>query len=411
MPRHPTRLPHVTLTRMASNPNSAHTADVVIIGGGVIGCSIAFRLAQARLKVIVLDRGDLGAEASTAAAGMLAPQGERVEPEVFAELCLASRALYPRFVAEVEESSGRPVGYRRDGSLLVALNDEQAEELQETHHAHSGRGFGLELLEPVEVHRRVRGLATDSRLGLFVPGDHWVDNERLMQALIETGRRLGVNFHAGQPVTRLNMKNGRVESVETAVAAMSSSSVSRRMGTPALQGVAGSKYSAVSFVLAAGCWSAELVAPFGINLATKPCRGQMLEFDAPEEVPLVVRAGMHYLVPRSERRVLVGTTAEYVGFEKAVTGEGLRAILEGAARLAPFLSQFRFRRAWAGLRPDTADHLPILGFGELENLIFATGHFRNGILLAPVTAQLVSELLLTGSTSQPIDAYRPTRFA
>jgi glycine oxidase len=136
----------------------------------------------------------------------------------------------------------------------------------------------------------------------------------------------------------------------------------------------------------------------------------MLEFEAPRELPCVVRAGIHYLVPRPERRLLVGTTAEYTGFEKAVTAKGLFSILEGVVRLAPLVSELRFLRAWAGLRPDTADHLPILGYGEIENLVFATGHFRNGILLAPVTAEIIADLIFKGSTSRPIEAYRPTRF-
>jgi len=123
-----------------------------------------------------------------------------------------------------------------------------------------------------------------------------------------------------------------------------------------------------------------------------------------------VRAGIHYLVPRPERRLLVGTTAEYTGFEKAITAKGLLSILEGAVRLAPLVSEFRFLRAWAGLRPDTPDHLPILGYGEIENLVFATGHFRNGILLAPVTAEIIADLILKGATSRAIEAYRPTRF-
>jgi glycine/D-amino acid oxidase-like deaminating enzyme len=136
----------------------------------------------------------------------------------------------------------------------------------------------------------------------------------------------------------------------------------------------------------------------------------MIEFEAPTDLPLTVRAGHHYFVPRASRRIIAGTTGEYVGFEKEVTGEGLRSILEGLERIAPMVKNLQFRRAWAGLRPDTPDHLPILGFGELENLVFATGHFRNGILLAPVTGQLISELVLSGSTSRPIEAYRPTRF-
>jgi len=380
---------------MAGVPDSGPNADVIIVGGGVIGCAVAFRLAQARLKVLILERGEPGAEASTAAAGMLGAQGERVAPEVFADLCLASRDLYPRFVAEIEEASRQNVAYRRDGTLLVALEEKQADELHETFQAQTRRGFQLELLEAAEVHRRVPGLAPDLRCGLFVPGDHWLDTERLMRALIESCRRLGVRFHAGQAVTRLNVKNGRVESVEA------------RSGAH----VASDSCSAGIFVLAAGCWSRELVAALDIPLALEPCRGQLVEFEAPEELPLAVRSGLHYLVPRPERRVVVGTTAEYAGFEKAVTGEGLHSILQGTTRLAPLVNRLRFRRAWAGLRPDTADHLPILGYGKLENLIFATGHFRNGILLAPATAQLVSELLLTGTTSHPIETYTPLRFA
>jgi glycine oxidase len=136
----------------------------------------------------------------------------------------------------------------------------------------------------------------------------------------------------------------------------------------------------------------------------------MLEFEVPVELPMPVRAGHHYLVPRAGRRVLAGTTSEYAGFNKEVTAEGLRSIIEGGLRFAPLLRDLRFRRAWAGLRPDTPDHLPVLGHSELENLVFATGHFRNGILLAPVTAQLISEVMMTGSTSRSMDPYLPSRF-
>ena len=137
----------------------------------------------------------------------------------------------------------------------------------------------------------------------------------------------------------------------------------------------------------------------------------MMELEAPRDLPFVVRSGMHYWVPRPERRVLVGTTAEYVGYEKLVSAQGLHSILESIIEIAPQFSGFRFLRAWAGLRPDTPDHLPILGYGEFNNLVFATGHFRNGILLAPITAEIVTDLILKGTTLRPIEAYRPTRFA
>ena len=379
---------------MATSTSSSRTADVVIIGGGIIGCSIALRLAEARLSIIILDRGEPGGEASTAAAGMLAPQGEKVEPQAFADLCLASRELYPQFAAEVEEASGLEVGYRRDGTLLVALDETQEEELAEVYHHQTARGLSLERLTGSEVLRRAQGLAPEIRSGLFVPGDHWVDNERLMRALIDGCRRRGVRVESGRTVRRFNLKGGKVESVEAA-----SSS-----------GEGGEVYSAGTVILAAGAWSAELAAPLGLKLAATPCRGQMMEFEAAAELPFVVRAGHHYLVPRSGRRLAVGTTAEYAGFEKLVTGEGLRSILKGAMRLAPLVRDLRFRRAWAGLRPDTADHLPILGCAGAGNLILATGHFRNGILLAPITAQLISEIVLKGSASQPLELYSPTRF-
>lgn len=381
---------------MSANAAASGSPDVVVIGGGIIGCSIAFRLAQARLRVCVLDRGQPGAEASGAAAGMLAPQGESVEPDAFSDLCMASRELYPSFIAEIEDLSGQTVGYRPDGTLLVALDEEEGRELEAIYQGQTRAGLKLERLTAEAVHERVRGLSRQIRCGLFVPGDHWVDNERLNEALVEVCRRLGVAFCPRSEVTRIHTRSGRVESVETAL---------HTAGAGESSTVSGGQY-----VLAAGCWSSALVKPVGITLPMEPCRGQMIEFDSPEELPLVVRAGMHYLVPRAERRVLVGTTAEYAGFEKAVTGEGLQSILEGAVRLAPLVKNLRFRRAWAGLRPDTADHLPVLGYGELENLVFATGHFRNGILLAPVTAQLISELILAGSTSRPIETYRPTRF-
>ena len=380
---------------MTNSSGSSRTADVVIIGGGIIGCSIALRLAQAKLKVCVLDRSTPGAEASSAAAGMLAPQGETVEPDEFFDFCTASRDLYPNFVAEIEELSGLSVGYRRDGTLLVATSDDESRELDKIYAGQTKCGLPLERLSGADIRSRCAGLSPEICLGLFVQGDHWVDNERLVQALVEACRRSGVTFRDGVRVTQVKRRGNRVECVE----AISAS------------GGAAMTFSGQHYILAAGCWSSERMASLGMSLPLQPCRGQMIEFEAPSELPLVVRCGHHYLVPRSPRRVLAGTTSEYVGFEKEVTGEGLRSILDGVLRLAPMVKELRFRRAWAGLRPDTADHLPILGVGEFESLVFATGHFRNGILLAPITAQLVAELLTSGSTSRSIEAYRPGRFA
>lgn len=382
------------LEDMASQAGSTHTADVIVIGGGLIGSSIAFRLAQERLKVLVLDRGEPGAEASAAAAGMLAPQGETIEPDDFFTFCAESHALYPDFVDEIEGSMGRDVGYRREGTVLVAVNEEESAALEKIYQAQSRYGLIIERLTPEAVHQKVAGLSTEIRFGLEIPRDHWVDNERLTQAVIQAAKGLGARFLAGTPVVKLNARNSRVESLEACTGATS----------------AVSRFSAGSIVLAAGSWSGELAASLGISLPVKPCRGQMLEFEAPRELPCVVRSGHHYLVPRASNRIVVGTTAEYAGFEKAVTGAGLQSVLQGALRIAPFLADCKFRRAWAGLRPDTADHLPVLGFGEFENLAFATGHFRNGILLAPITAQVIWELMIKGQSSRSVGSYSPARF-
>jgi glycine oxidase len=369
--------------------DSSRATDVLIIGGGIIGCSIAWRLARAGVSVTVVDRSEPGAEASSAAAGMLAPVGEMVEPQTFSELCVASRGLYPRFAGEIEESSGHHVGYRNEGSLLVALNEDLEHELAQVHRTQAAFGFTLHPLTSTEVRDRGLGLSPEARGGLFVPDDHWVDNERLMRALHIVCQRAGVRFEAGVAVHKFHTQGDHIESVAAE---------------------SGASFTAKTYVLAAGCWSGEVAGALRIHAPITPCCGQMMEFEAPRELPFVVRAGMHYLVPRPEKRILAGTTAEYTGFTKAVTAKGLLSILEGAMRLAPLVSEFRFLRAWAGLRPDTADHLPILGYGEFENLVFATGHFRNGILLAPVTAEIIADLIVKGSTSRPIEAYRPTRF-
>ncbi len=381
---------------MAITLDNSRTADVIVIGGGLIGSSIALRLAQAKLRVLVFDRGEPGAEASSAAAGMIAPQGETPEPDAFFALCAASHALYPDFVSEIEELSGQEVGFRREGSLLVAVEEKQVAELEKLFWTQTRAGLPLERLTPADLQHKMPGLSSEIRLALGISEDYWLDNEKLTRAVIEAAQRLGVRFYAHCPAEEVNVRENRVEAIHA--------NSGHAGGEPTL-------FSAGCFVLAAGCWSEGLAAQVGLALPMQPCRGQMMEFESPHELPYVVRAGTHYLVPRSARRLVVGTTAEYAGFDKAVTAEGLQSILNGAMRFAPFLKDCSFRRAWAGLRPDTADHLPVLGYGKLQNLILATGHFRHGILLAPVTAQQISQLVLARSTSLSLEAYRPTRFA
>ncbi len=360
-----------------------------MVGGGLIGCAIALRLARKNLRVSVFDRGKHGAEASGAAAGMIAPQGETIEPDEFYRLCAASRDLYREFIAEVEELSGLCVNFRRDGTLMVAMDKAEALELERAYKGQASAGLAIERLSADEARRLVPQLSPGLLSALYIPGDYWLDNERLTESLQLAGAKCGVTFRPHTAVRAIRTRGESVEGIQTDTGF----------------------HSADICLLAAGAWSGEVAAPLGLKLPVKPCRGQMIEFEGAGHFPMTVRAGHHYLVPRSSGRLLAGSTMEYAGYDKSVTAGGLKSILEGAERIAPGIRNLRVRRIWAGLRPDTDDHLPILGRGALRNLIIATGHFRNGILLAPVTARLTAELIADGSTFLPIHAYSPERFS
>ncbi len=380
---------------MAHTLDLSKKSDVLIVGGGIIGSAIALRLARSGTSVTVIDRGQPCSEASGAAAGMIAPQGEMIEPEPFSEFCTASRDLYPEWTAEIEELAGESVHYRNDGTLLVAIDGEECAELEHVYRIQTQRGLPLERLADDNILKRLPGLSPHIKLALFVPGDHRVDNERLTRGLIKAGELSGATFHWNCAVTGFNIQDDQIESVR----ALPQGSTAE------------TTLSAERVVVAAGCWSGQLAETFGVSLPIVPCHGEMIEFETSSELPYVVRAGINYVVPRGSQTALAGTTAKWGSFEKVVTAGGLQSIIQGVTRILPIAKDFRFRRAWAGLRPDTQDHLPILGFGKLRNLIFATGHFRNGILLAPITAKVIAELILAGTPSYSLDLYSPERFA
>lgn len=377
--------------------------DVIVIGAGLIGCSVALQLAQAKLRVTVVERGEPGCEASSAGAGMIAPQGETTEPDDFYKLCAASRDLYPNFVSEIAEISGMESGFSKEATIFAALDDAQADDLDRVYRAQRAAGLPVAFLTSTEARRRCPQLNSSVRSSLWMEGDHRVDNEMLIVALVEACRRSGVTFARHTAITRLCGNGNRVVSAE----ARNGSELS---GGARRSGAAERRYSAGLFVITAGAWSGELAASLGMSIPLSPCRGQLLELDGAQDFSLTMRAGHHYLVPRSGGRLVAGSIMEYVGFEKSVTAAGLQSILAAAERIAPRVGALRFRRAWAGFRPDTADHLPIFGRAKYDNLVFATGHFRNGILLTPITAKLISELILSGSPSMPIEAYSPARF-
>lgn len=355
--------------------------DILIVGGGIIGCSLALRLRKEKLTVTVLDRGQPGAEASWAAAGMVAPTAEHIHAPGEAELAAASAALYPTWVGELEKRTKLRLGYRGEGTLLVAFDPQEAAYLS---------AVPGEALTAAEA-RRLEPALSERLLGArFLAADRQVDNRRLLAALVKAATEAGVEFRPQTPAAKWRSDSGRALGVRTA---------------------AGDTLEAGAVVNALGCWAGQL-PPLGSRLTpTRPVRGQMLALQAPPDfLRHVVRSMRAYIVPRSDGRLLLGSTMEDAGYDKSVTVSGLRGILAGAVEIAPGLAGLPFLEAWAGLRPDTPDHLPVLGATDVRNYFVASGHFRNGILLAPITAELVGDSILGRQPRLSLEPFDPLRF-
>jgi len=362
--------------------------DVIVVGAGIIGCSVARELAIRGLRVLALDRQEPGKEASWAAAGMLTPAAESSEARPLVPLASTSLSLYSEFVEQIEQSSGMNTDYRRDGALEVFFGDDAEERLREWLTGVRAAGFRPEPLSRQELRGMEPALANDAVAGAYLPDEGAVDNRLLSAAVARAAQRAGVDFRAGEEVLRVLSRGGRVARVET-----------RRGG-----------FSARHVVLAAGSYTAQIEGA-DRYAPTIPARGQMAAL-RPQSMPLrhVVR-GPSYLVPRGDGRLLVGATVEHAGFEKALTAAGIGRLLSDAVRMVPGLAAAPVIETWCGLRPDTPDHLPILGPCDVDGLWFATGHYRNGILLAPATARALGEWILEGRTTLPVDGFSPMRFA
>jgi glycine oxidase len=366
------------------------STDVIIVGGGVIGCSIAWRLAQAGLKVTVFERGRVGCEASRAAAGMLSPQGESQTAGPFFDLCLRSRAMYRSFAKELQDASGIDVEYKDEGTLFVVLQgeDDQAKTRWATWQLEAG--LPLEHVSADDI-RKIEPAVTESATrAIFLPREHQVENRRLMDALEIAMKRAGVELIEGAEVTALATEHGKVTGVVSA----------------------GKRLNAGVVVVAGGAWSSRLLEPIGLNVKVIPARGQMIAVRGGTcPIKRVLHSSNVYVVPRRDGRLLIGATVEYAGFLKAVTVGAIKHLLSAAVELAPSLKEFEIVETWSGLRPDTLDHLPIIGPSRVNNLLLATGHFRNGILLAPVTAGLIADVIVTGRVSEELGPFSGNRFA
>lgn len=370
------------------------TADAVIIGGGVIGLAIARALCRRGIeRVVLIERGRLGMEASHAAAGMLAPQVEADGADDFLELASASRDLYPSLARELREETGIDIELETTGTLLLAFNERDEEEAQRRFDWQSRAGLSVEHLTAEEARRLEPCISPALRGALRFPRDWQVENRRLLAALAAACDRLGVRLLTGTSAESLRLERGRVTSVETSRG---------RLSAPAV-------------VVACGAWTSSLSLEdkHTASVRIEPVRGQMLCFEAnPRPARHVIYSPRGYIVPRLDGRLLAGSTTEHAGFDKSVTGRGLQVIMKQALEIAPGIGSLPVLDTWAGLRPRSLDDLPVLGMSaETSGLFYATGHYRNGILLAPITGELIAEQVAGGDGARAqMSAFSPDRF-
>jgi glycine oxidase len=372
--------------------------DVVVVGGGVIGLSCAWRVAQAGARVAVLERGEPGGGATRVAAGMLAPVGELSfgEPELM-ELTLAASRLYPQFVAELEAATGTQAGYERLGALHVALDRDEAAQLRRVHDLQRSLELEAEWLPPRRCRDLEPGLTPSFNGGVFAAGEAAVDPRALTQVLVAACAAEGVEVRSGTEVVDGIFEGERLAGVRTAKGRSDGQSTSDRP--------LDEEIDAGTVVLAGGAWSGAMDwLPEEARPAVRPVKGQVVELRTRDGEPptrRILASERVYLVPRADGRLVVGATVEEMGFDTAVTAGGIHELLREAYRLLPDVAEMEWVGATAGLRPGTPRNLPLVGPGAIDGLVLATGHYRNGILLAPLAAQAVADLVSNRRSSFP----------
>ena len=369
--------------------------DVAIVGGGAIGVSIAFELAAEDLRVVVFDRQQPGQEASWAAAGMLSPAPDSPRDIPLAPLGRESLKLYPEFIATVEEESGKSTSYARRGALEIFLAPHGEFDRDQKAAEYRLLGLAVEAIPLGAAREHEKSFTPDARAALWFPEEATVEPRLLMAALLAAAQNRGVEIRSGCGVTSVSCTQNRCTGITAG----------------------GERIDAAHVVIAAGCFSADLAngAPaLARLLPTRPVRGQMLALRQDGfALDRVLRSERGYLVPRRDGRVIAGSTKEEAGFEKRVTAAGIRKVLDAAIELCPALAAAEIIETWSGLRPGTPDDLPILGPTDIKGLLIATGHYRNGILLTPVTAKLIRDWIIRGDAGfAEFDeaAFSPLRF-
>ena len=406
------------MTAFIHKPESA---EIIIIGGGVIGLAIGWRLAQAwqkngkkpAAKIVVIERDKIGQGASHAAAGMLAA-GIETEPseEGLLPLTRAAQNMWPEFAAELESASGIALNYRSEGSLVIALTRDEREWLNRLARYQGKCGVELEFISPSTARQREPALSPHITAAIYSRHDHQVENRALSQALAVAFRRAGGVIYE-QSEASLICRQGRAVGVTISQQFLATKSQENQSVTNELREI-----MAEHIILAAGAWSHDLPGlPAAARPPVRPIKGQMLALQMDRNAPLlshVVWTQNTYLVPRWDGRLLIGATVEEKGFDTQLTAGGIYSLLDAAWRALPAIEELPLVETWVGHRPGSPDDAPILGevtagLGA-DGLILATGHHRNGILLTPITAQLVADYVVSHAAPDLWQKYAPQRF-
>lgn len=371
---------------------------ILIVGGGIIGLSIGWRLAKAGREVILFDRGRAGRAASWVSAGMLTPIAEvRFEEEALLRFGLEGLKLYPDFVDELESDTDCPVNYRPDGVLLVGITRDDVEYLRFRYKYQKDLDLPVEWLSSEEAREREPHLSSRISAAVWCPGDHQVDNRLLVEALKQGFQKAGGSLREDACVEKIEIGGGRVKGVR----------------------VRGEINEGRTVVLAAGCWSRLIPGiPNKMQPPIRPVKGQIFRLNMTDEVTLqtivwysrIATSVAAYLAPKDSGHLVVGATSEEMGFDTRLTVGGAFELLRAAWEAVPGLYDLPIVESLAGLRPGSRDDAPVLGETEVQGLILATGHYRKGILLAPVTAYNICKLILTGKTPDVIRPFGIQRF-
>jgi glycine oxidase len=366
----------------------------LIIGGGIIGGSIAWQLAAEGVKVTLFERGRLGLEASWAAAGMIAPQAEAEGPGPILDICMRGREAFERMIDRLIAESGVDAEYDQPGILYCALDQDEQRELERRVQWQRAAGLGgeVEELDGAAARRMEPMLSPEVRYALHLPTNRRVENRKLTQAYFAAAARAGAEFREGARVAEI---------------------IASKPDIAGLRLADGSLHEADFIINAAGAWAGEIRGLEADGVSLRPVRGQIVCFQGrPRMLGPAIFSLRGYLVPRRDGRLLAGSTMEDAGFDRSVTMAGMGRILAGANALVPELSTIPFREAWAGFRPATADKLPVLGPSPAHrNVLYATAHFRSGILLSALTGEVIAALVKGRKPPLDLTPFLPDRFA